>query len=159
MDDVLPMTLVLVGTVFAVEAFQRLRHAWYERGLRRRFEQGDVMVEEYREYLAAMGEEPKPVEPLKLVGGVAQMVFFLSVPAVILTYDLPDWSEFALMAAYALAGGSLWLWHYLNDPPADESHGPYADDRSITVPPEALSWLAAAMVVLLLFVLFITFIV
>ena len=158
--DVVPMLIVFAGITLAIPAIQRIRHAWHERRLRRRFaEQGNLMVEEYREYISAMGEEPQPPDPRKLASGLVQAVFFLSIPAIVLTYDLPNWTEM-LGAALMMGAAGLWaLWRWLNDPPSDQPHGPFADDRSIIVPDEALTGFAAAAIVLLLFGLFVAFVV
>ena len=158
--DVVPMLIVFAGITLAIPAIQRIRHAWHERRLRRRFaEQGNLMVEEYREYISAMGEEPQPPDPRKLASGLVQAVFFLSIPAIVLTYDLPNWTEM-LGAALMMGAAGLWaLWRWLNDPPSDQPHGPFADDRSIIVPDEALTGFAAAAIVIMLFGLFIAFVV
>ena len=158
--DAVPMLIAIAGITLAIPAIQRIRHAWHERRLRRRFaEQGDLMVEEYREYVSAMGEEPQSPDGRKLTSGLVQAAIFLSTPAIVLTYDLPKWTEMLGAVLMMGAAGLLALWRWLNDPPSNQPHDPFANDRSIIVPDEALTGFAAAAIVLLLFGLFVAFVV
>lgn len=111
-----------------------LRHWWLHKRLERRLARnGYMLVEEHRDHLFAMGEEPPPIDWLAMAMNALISALLVGAAGVMFALGR-EWEwEIAFMGVGAL-GLFYGLWRRINDPPvADEEDELPASDGETAI--------------------------
>lgn len=144
------MAALIAGAVLVIGAFGHLRRAWHQRRLDRRLARDPyILREELDDYHRAIGDEPVPLDPARLLLAALLAGAAAGIPVWLSDYGLAEWWHAALLALALFAG----TWRWLNDPePKPLTEALLGPD--VHVPPEAVFGLAGGLALTGLVVLF-----